>query len=143
MPWKRIDVRHLDPSFSLEVPKGAAEVGHPVVKVRGADALEVEDHLAVEEPLEIRLGGYPLSITMRTPGHDEDLVAGLLHAEGIIHDADGLDVIGRYRAGDGEADLGNVVNVLLKGDVSVARERLRRSLTQGAVEARLAGGEGA
>ena len=128
MPWKRIDVRHLDPSFSLEVPKGAAEVGHPVVKVRGADALEVEDHLAVEEPLEIRLGGYPLSITMRTPGHDEDLVAGLLHAEGIIHDADGLDVIGRYRAGDSEADLGNVVNVLLKGDVSVARERLRRSL---------------
>jgi FdhD protein len=125
---KRIDVRYLDRSFSLEVPKGAAEVGHPVVKVRGTDASEVEDHLAVEEPLEIRMGGHPFSVTMRTPGHDEDLVAGLLHAEGIIHDADGLDVIGRYRAGDGEADQGNVVNVLLKGDVSVARERLRRSL---------------
>ena len=125
---KRIDVPYLNPSFSLEVPRGAAEVGHPVVKVRGTGALEVEDHLAVEEPLEIRMGGHPFSVTMRTPGHDEDLVAGLLHAEGIIQDADGLDVIARYRAGDGEADQGNVINVLLKGDVHVARERLRRSL---------------
>jgi FdhD protein len=121
-------VPSLDRSFPLEVPKGATEVGHPVVKVRGTDALEVEDHLAVEEPLEIRMGGHPFSVTMRTPGHDEDLVAGLLHAEGIIQDADGLDVIAHYRAADGEADQGNVVNVLLKGDVRAARERLRRSL---------------
>lgn len=127
-PRKRIDVPYLDPSSPLESPQGATEVGHPVVKVRGTDALEVEDHLAVEEPLEIRMGGHPFSVTMRTPGHDEDLVAGLLYAEGILQDADGLDVIARYHAADGEADPGNVLNVLLKGDVRVARERLRRSL---------------
>jgi FdhD protein len=121
-------VQYRDPSFSLDVPKGAAAVGHPVVKVRGSDALEVEDHLAVEEPLEIRMAGHAFSVTMRTPGHDEDLVAGLLHAEGIIQDSDGLDVIAHYRPAEGEADRGNVVNVLLKGDVRAARERLRRSL---------------
>lgn len=42
------------------------------------------DHLAVEEPLDIRLNGRPLSMTMRTPGHDTELVHGLLHAEGRI-----------------------------------------------------------
>ena len=35
------------------------------------------DLLAVEEPLEIRVGGQPLAVTMRTPGHDIDLAAGL------------------------------------------------------------------
>lgn len=42
------------------------------------------DHLAVEEPLDIRIDGRPLSTTMRTPGHDLELVHGLLHAEGRI-----------------------------------------------------------
>lgn len=42
------------------------------------------DHVAVEEPLDIRLNGTALSMTMRTPGHDVELVHGLLHAEGLI-----------------------------------------------------------
>lgn len=117
-----------DPSLALDWPKGAAEVGHPVVKVRGAGAFEAEDRLAVEEPLEIRLGGTSFSVTMRTPGHDEELVAGLLFSEGIIQSADNLDVLARYRDPDTTPDLGNVMNVLLKGDVRVARERLRRNL---------------
>lgn len=45
---------------------------------------EVQDHLAVEEPLEIRLDGHPVAVVMRTPGHDEDLAAGFLVTEGII-----------------------------------------------------------
>jgi FdhD protein len=43
-----------------------------------------EDLLAVEEPLEIRVGGSSLSITMRTPGHDFDLAAGFLISEGVV-----------------------------------------------------------
>jgi FdhD protein len=42
------------------------------------------DLVAVEEPLEIRLDGEPIAVTMRTPGHDEELAAGFLHGEGLI-----------------------------------------------------------
>jgi FdhD protein len=43
-----------------------------------------QDYLAVEEPLEIRIGDRPISVTMRTPGHDLELTAGFLFTEGII-----------------------------------------------------------
>src|SRR5246127_3278676 len=49
-----------------------------------------EDDVAVEEPLEIRVDGRPLTITMRTPGNDEELALGFLYGEGLIdgpHDA--------------------------------------------------------
>lgn len=45
------------------------------------------DRVAVEEPLEVRLEGQPLSVTMRTPGHDFDLAVGFLLSEGVIDDA--------------------------------------------------------
>jgi len=43
-----------------------------------------QDYLAVEEPLELRIGNTPISVTMRTPGHDLELSAGFLFTEGII-----------------------------------------------------------
>src|SRR3954449_7700848 len=51
----------------------------PVVRDGG-----VEDRVAVEEPLEIRVGGRALAVTMRTPGHDEELAVGFLHGEGLL-----------------------------------------------------------
>jgi FdhD protein len=42
------------------------------------------DEVAVEEPLEIRVGGEPIAVTMRTPGHDEELALGFLFGEGLI-----------------------------------------------------------
>jgi FdhD protein len=48
------------------------------------------DALAVEAPLEVRIGGKPAAVLMRTPGHDDELVAGFLFAEGVIADADEL-----------------------------------------------------
>ncbi len=42
------------------------------------------DLVAVEEPLEIRVDGEPMAVTMRTPGHDEELAAGFLHGEGLV-----------------------------------------------------------
>ena len=53
-----------------------------VVEVRRDDG--VLDAVAVEEPLEIRVDGAPLTVTMRTPGHDEELALGFLLGEGLI-----------------------------------------------------------
>ncbi len=44
----------------------------------------VEDVVAVEDPLEIRVDSSPVAVTMRTPGHDEELALGFLHGEGLI-----------------------------------------------------------
>src|SRR5256885_3685518 len=61
------------------------------------------DEVAVEEPLEIRVDGEALAVTMRTPGHDEELAAGFLHGEGLLAgapafhpclDANAVDVAG-------------------------------------------------
>jgi len=58
------------------------------VEVRGAyakvRAVGLEDEVAVEEPLEIRVDGAPIAVTMRTPGEDEELALGFLHGEGLI-----------------------------------------------------------
>jgi FdhD protein len=43
-----------------------------------------EDLVAIEEPLEIRVDGEPLAVTMRTPGHDDELALGFLYSEGLI-----------------------------------------------------------
>jgi FdhD protein len=51
--------------------------------VRFPDRVVAEDQLAVEEPLEIRIGGIPIAVTMRTPGHDEELALGFCLSEGI------------------------------------------------------------
>ncbi|MGA2453088.1 MAG: formate dehydrogenase accessory sulfurtransferase FdhD [Solirubrobacteraceae bacterium] len=45
------------------------------------------DLVAVEEPLEIRVDGEPVAVTMRTPGHDEELALGFLHGEGLLERA--------------------------------------------------------
>src|SRR3954462_13942861 len=58
------------------------------VELRGAYATVrapgLDDEVAVEEPLEIRVDGRPIAVTMRTPGEDEELAAGFLAGEGLI-----------------------------------------------------------
>ena len=61
------------------------------------------DEVAVEEPLEIRVDGAPLAVTMRTPGHDEELALGFLYGEGLID--------GPRRAGLAEDLAANTVEV--------------------------------
>jgi FdhD protein len=51
--------------------------------VRFPDGRSEQDHVAVEEPLEIRIGGRPVAVTMRTPGHDEELALGFCISEGL------------------------------------------------------------
>jgi FdhD protein len=93
------------------------------------------DLVATEEPFEIRLGyarrdgsraEEPVSVTMRTPGHDEDLAVGFLFTEGIIHARS--DVQGVVARGQSAADgLINVVRVELAPGVTVDFKRLERN----------------
>ena len=57
------------------------------------------DALAAEEPLEIRIGAMPLTVTMRTPGHDEELTAGFLLTEGIVDAASQISDLRSYVTG--------------------------------------------
>jgi FdhD protein len=77
-----------------------------------------EDVLAVEEPLEIRLGSLSYSVTMRTPGDDFDLVAGFLVSEGVIWAPEQLVSL-RFCAGEDENGVQtfNVVEAQLRPDV--------------------------
>jgi len=65
----------------------------PAYSTRGVDALRLpsraleRDLVAVEEPLEIRIGGEPVAVTMRTPGHDEELALGFCLTEGLAPSA--------------------------------------------------------
>jgi FdhD protein len=71
-----------------------------------------DDWVAVEAPLEIRIGPKPATVLMRTPGDDEELVRGFLFSEGIIHRLDDIIAIGRPANLTG-AQVGNVMHVQL------------------------------
>ncbi|MDX1583560.1 MAG: formate dehydrogenase accessory sulfurtransferase FdhD [Thermoanaerobaculia bacterium] len=92
--------------------------------------LDAADVVAVEEPLEIQLvlpeepGEFSLSVTMRTPGDDEDLAAGFLFTEGIIDRASQLD--GVTSCAPNQSGYRNVVKATLSRDVEIDRERLTR-----------------
>jgi FdhD protein len=92
-----------------------------IARFSGGKLLAAEDRLAVEEPLEIRLGRAPLAVTMRTPGHDSELAAGFLFTEGVIQAREDLDKI----AGP-TRDLPNVVSVKLRRGLKIDKNRLRR-----------------
>ena len=82
-------------------------VAHAWVERVGAGARErVRDELAVEEPLEIRVDGEALAVTMRTPGEDEELAVGFLAGEGLI---DGREEVASV--GLSEDLAGNVIEV--------------------------------
>ena len=65
---------------------GRVTVKRPVLRIVDGETRRRPDTLAAEEPLEIRVGGRPLAVTMRTPGHDVELAHGFLLTEGVIGD---------------------------------------------------------
>lgn len=95
---------------------GRVTVRRQVLRIGPNGTVRRPDSLAVEEPLEIRMGGRSLTVTMRTPGHDIDLVHGFLLGEGIIRTAEDIAVV-RYCDGVDE-DGANTYNVL---DVALAQ----------------------
>lgn len=84
----------------------------------GSEPVEVSDELAVEEPLQIAIGGEAVSVTMRTPGHDAELVAGFLLSEGLLLPSSAPLV---------QHDGANSVNVALAGIRQEAIPSIRRN----------------
>ena len=106
---------------------------HPPQRVKTTEVVEwndgrerrIQDDLAAEEPLEIRVGGAVLTITMRTPGDDFDLAAGFLHSEGIVDRREDISRISYGRGRDG-GPTGNVVEVVLRREGAVDLGALQR-----------------
>ncbi len=108
----------------------------PITRHAGAaPGVGGDDFVAVEEPLEIRVGGRSVAVVMRTPGHDRELAAGFLVTEGLVRRRD--DVLDMVRCGgnpaahaaghDGTAATSeNVLEVLLAPGAVVDLERLTR-----------------
>ncbi len=88
----------------------------------------VRDHLAGEEPLEIRVGGRSLAVTMRTPGDDFDLAAGFLVSEGVVAESRELTIM-RYCAGKGDDGVNrfNVLDLTLAAGVAPPDENVARA----------------
>lgn len=116
----------------------ASEHSLSVVEWRDGATHRHQDEVVVEEPLEIRVKGVPVSVTMRTPGDDGELAVGFLITEGIIssrEDVRGIET-GLEHAGDNARDdeagddphPRNVVDVALRAGLDVDLERLRRNV---------------
>jgi FdhD protein len=86
-------------------------------------ATPVTDEVAVEEPLEIRVAGDPLAVTMRTPGADRELALGFLHAEGVIGSLDDVGSVA-HCGRPGDEGFGNTIDVLPGPGRVLAPERV-------------------
>ncbi|MGI8965723.1 MAG: formate dehydrogenase accessory sulfurtransferase FdhD [Limisphaerales bacterium] len=88
----------------------------------GSKPVQGADEFAIEEPLEIRVDNHPISVTMRTPGHDNELAAGFLVTEGLIKKRNNVLKIEPYPRNKDK----NVINVFLSPDVAVDFKQLTR-----------------
>jgi FdhD protein len=84
-----------------------------------------DDFLAAEEPLEIRIGENPLSVTMRTPGHDVELAAGFLFTEGLVQRREQIVAL-ENAANDDDGKRGNVVRADVVSEALPDFDKLRR-----------------
>ncbi len=87
----------------------------------GESLAAADDHVAREEPLEIRVAGRGIGVTMRTPGHDEELAAGFLVGEGLLGRPADVRHIRRC-----DRDPGSAIDVLVAPGVAVDFVRLTR-----------------
>src|SRR5262245_47908206 len=85
-----------------------------VRKISGSDPGTVThlDWVASESPLEVRIGGVPTTVLMRTPGNDEELVRGFLFGEGVVSSAKDILCVGPVHASPEDVG-GSVINVQL------------------------------
>jgi FdhD protein len=106
------------------VGRGVAE--RRVLKIgAGGEARRARDRLAVEEPLELRVAGRPVGVTMRTPGNDVELAIGYCISERLVARPDNVEAV-RFCAPEGQAQEFNVLTVDLRPGVPVPDPSLDR-----------------
>jgi FdhD protein len=88
-----------------------------VTEWNNGEVRRVQDSIAGEEPLEIRIGATPLAVTMRTPGHDLELAAGFLFTEGIVQRREDIRSLESVAEGT-RASRGNMVVAQLAAGAS-------------------------
>jgi FdhD protein len=104
--------------------RGVAE--RRVLKIgAGGEARRARDRLAVEEPLELRVAGRPVGVTMRTPGNDVELAIGYCISERLVARPDDVEAV-RFCAPEGQAQEFNVLTVDLRPGVPVPDPSLDR-----------------
>jgi len=103
-------------------PSNAAVAEVSTLRIGDAGPRVEADRLAVEAPLEIRLRGVPFTVLMRTPGEDEELVAGFLYTEGIVAERAAIEALERPAALPGD-DCANFLEVRLAAGVAPPPER--------------------
>ncbi|MFY9731560.1 MAG: formate dehydrogenase accessory sulfurtransferase FdhD [Candidatus Acidiferrales bacterium] len=96
-----------------------------VTEWKDGAAARKDDYLAAEEPLEIRIGENPLSVTMRTPGHDQELAAGFLFTEGLVQQREQIIAL-ENATNDDDGKRGNVVRAEVAAEVLPDFDKLRR-----------------
>lgn len=99
-----------------------------VTQWEDGQATRVEDYLAAEEPLEMRAGRFSLGVTLRTPGNDEELVAGFLFTEGILSRREHLVAL---RLPSDDAPERNLVRVTLDSRVRLKARSSARMFSAG------------
>lgn len=104
--------------------KSETSVIHRVTRYDGSIGKSADDVLVVEEPLEIRVAGESVAVTMRTPGDDRALALGFLYGEGIIRE---IGDVGRaeHCGRPGTPEYGNVIDVLPRPGEILDPERIR------------------
>ena len=96
-----------------------------MVRVRGGQVTKTRDRLVVEEPLELRIGGRPVGVTMRTPGSDVELAIGYCITEGLVASHDDVETVRACEA-KGESGEYNVLSVDLRPGVALPDPSLDR-----------------
>ena len=111
------------------------EIKYKVLKLKDDTSQEVKDSVSIEEPLEMKLKfkskdnwkSENLSITMRTPGNDEDLIAGFLFNERIIENVENITKIKKLGENVGDYNIQNKIEATINDTKNIEIDKIKRN----------------
>ena len=111
------------------------DIKYNITKLKGSIKTEVQDHISVEEPLEMSLkfkrgdkwNVENISITMRTPGNDEDLISGFLYNERIIENINEIEKVEKKGETVGDYNLQNKIEVTINNTKNLDIGKIKRN----------------